>query len=53
MFSKSDPRRLIFFANILAIVPLGCVVRCSHILPEYLDHISGDLVDKLLLIYIG
>jgi hypothetical protein len=53
MFSKSDPRRLIFFANILAIVPLGCVVRCSHILPEYLHHIGGDLAYEVLLILIG
>jgi hypothetical protein len=53
MFIKYYPSRLIFFVNILAIVPLGCIVRFSHILPEYLAHIAGDIAYEILLVSIG
>ena len=52
MFVKYYPNRLIFFVNILAIVPLGCIVRFSHILPEYLAHIAGDIAYEILLVSI-
>jgi len=50
---KYYPSRLIFFVNILAIVPLGCIIRFSHILPEYLDRIAGDIAYEILLGLIG
>ena len=53
MFIKYYPSRLIFFVNILAIVPLGCIVRFSHILPEYLPHIAGNIAYEILLVLIG
>jgi Protein of unknown function (DUF2809) len=53
MFVKYHLNRLIFFVNILAIVPLGCIVRFSHILPEYLAHIAGDIAYEILLVSIG
>ncbi len=53
MFIKYYPSRLIFFVNILTIVPLGCIVRFSHILPEYLAHIAGDIAYEILLVSIG
>gem|GEM_PF-3139920 len=48
MSVKYYPSRLIFLVNILAIVPLGCIIRFSHILPEYLDRIAGDIAYEIL-----
>jgi Protein of unknown function (DUF2809) len=53
MSIESYPKRLIFLINILAIVPLGCVVRFSHILPEYFHHVAGDIAYEILLMLIG
>jgi Protein of unknown function (DUF2809) len=53
MFRKSYSSRLVFLVNILAIVPLGCIVRFSHILPEYLHHVAGDIAYEILLVLIG
>jgi Protein of unknown function (DUF2809) len=43
MFTKSYRIRLIFLANILAIVPLGYIIRFSHSLPEYFHDAGGSI----------
>jgi hypothetical protein len=53
MSIKSYSKRLIFLVNILGIVPLGCVVRFSHILPEYFHHVAGDIAYAMLLMFLG
>jgi hypothetical protein len=47
MFTKSYPIRLIFFVNLLAIVPLGYIVRFSHILPEYFHDAGGSIAYEI------
>jgi Protein of unknown function (DUF2809) len=50
MFSKSYSNRLIVLVNILAIVPLGYVIRFSHILPEYFHDAGGSIAYQTVLI---
>jgi Protein of unknown function (DUF2809) len=47
MFAKSYRSRLVFFVNILAIVPLGYIVRFSHILPEYIHDVGGSIAYEI------
>jgi hypothetical protein len=50
MSTKSYPSRLVFFVNILAIVPLGYIVRFSHILPEYIHDVGRGIASEIFLI---
>jgi hypothetical protein len=47
MFIKSYPKRAIFCLSILAIVPLGYVIRFNHILPEYIRDAGGSIAYEL------
>ena len=48
MFTKYYLRhRLLFLINILAIVPLGYVVRFGHILPEFISDAGGGIAYEL------
>jgi hypothetical protein len=53
MPNKFYRQRLVFPINILAIVPLGYTIRFSHILPEYLHHVAGDIAYEILLMLLG
>ncbi len=48
MFTKYYLRhRLLFLINILAIVPLGYIVRFGHILPEFISDAGGGIAYEL------
>jgi glycopeptide antibiotics resistance protein len=47
MFIKFYPKRAIFFVNLLAIVPLGYIIRFSHILPEYIHDAGGSIAYEI------
>jgi hypothetical protein len=48
MFTKYYLRhRLLFLINIFAIVPLGYIVRFSHILPEFISDAAGGIAYEL------
>ncbi len=47
MFSKSYPSRLVFLVNILAIVPLGYIIRFSPSLPEYIRDPGGSIAYQI------
>jgi hypothetical protein len=48
MFTKYYLRhRLLFLINILAIVPLGYVVRFGHILPEFISDAGGGIAYEI------
>jgi hypothetical protein len=48
MFTKYYLRhRLLFLINILAIVPLGYIVRFGHILPEFISDAGGSIAYEL------
>jgi Protein of unknown function (DUF2809) len=51
MFTKYYLRhRLLFLINILAIVPLGYVVRFNRILPEFISDAGGGIAYELFFI---
>lgn len=53
MFTKYYLRhRLLFFINILAIVPLGYIVRFGHILPEFISDAGGGIAYELFWIFL-
>ncbi len=47
MFIKFYPIRLILLANLLAIVPLGYIVRFGHSLPEYFHDAGGSIAYEI------
>ncbi len=48
MFTKYYLRhRLLFLINILAIIPLGYVVRFGHILPEFISDAGGGIAYEI------
>jgi hypothetical protein len=48
MFTKYYLRhRLLFLINILAIVPLGYIVRFGHILPEFISDAGGSIAYEI------
>jgi glycopeptide antibiotics resistance protein len=53
MFTKLDPTRPILLLNIFLVIPLGYVIRFSHVLPEYIRHIGGSLAYEILWILVG
>jgi hypothetical protein len=53
MFTKSYFRhRLLFAINILAIVPLGYIIRFGHILPEWIGDAGGGIAYELFWIFL-